>query len=164
MCSSLSLALVESRDIQGDLTPRARVTSAGRCPRCARCRRSSPCRGPPWHLRAMVDSYTEWSRTGALTTWSSNSQNNFLTRSASSCRSLPPSNVVASYSGFGGASLAPWGWTAKYGSTKNPNFRGIYPAAAESSGRRLRRVPCCAGSGRDPGLQDGGDAFQGARW
>ena len=27
-------------------------------------------------------------------------------------------------------------------STKNPNFRGIYPAAAESSGRRLRRVPC----------------------
>ena len=132
--------------IQGDqITPRARVTSAGRCPRCARCRRSSPCRGPPWHLRAMVDSYTEWSRTGALTTWSSNSQNNFLTRSASSCRSLPPSNVVASYSGFGGASLAPWGWTAKYGSTKNPNFRGIYPAAAESSGRRLRRVPCCAG-------------------
>ena len=85
-----------------------RVTSAGRCPRCARCRRSSPCRGPPWHLRAMVDSYTEWSRTGALTTWSSNSQNNFLTRSASSCRSLPPSNVVASYSGFGGAST--WGW------------------------------------------------------
>ena len=27
-------------------------------------------------------------------------------------------------------------------STKNPNFRGIYPAAAESPGRRLRRVPC----------------------
>ena len=50
-------------------------------------------------------------------------------------------NGVASYSGFGGASLAPWGWTA-YGSTKNPNFRDIYPAAAESSGRRLGRVPC----------------------